>query len=228
MSNSWTDGTKNILANKYHHFDENVQKTKRSSPCFPCWFAFRYQAVACRHLAGQSSVRTGKTVWPRSPLPLWGVPDGSKSCEASPSPGPHPKGLWVLQGSEAVEAGSGFQVENLMGPEGCIHPGKPAEGRLCTGSAAYLNKGTNTLVNAAQRWHTNDSRYWFTEKHATITCVFRLRLPFVYVLFCSSFLPTIKEKKQKALSKNMTMQNKIQQVIMMLNYSRWVMYQWKW
>lgn len=25
--NSWTDGTKNLLANKYHHFDEYLQKT---------------------------------------------------------------------------------------------------------------------------------------------------------------------------------------------------------
>lgn len=53
-----------------------------------------------------------------------------------------------------------------MGPEGCIHPGRPAEDRLCTGSAAYLNEGTDMLANAAQRGH--DSGYYFTEEHLPV------------------------------------------------------------
>ncbi len=156
MSNSWTDGTKKILANKYH-FDEYLQKMKRS--VFAGWLAFRYQSAACRHWAGQSSVRTGRTAWSRSPPPLWWAPDGLESCEVSwfLTPRLCPTGLWVLQGSGTGKAGSGFQLENLVGPEGCIHPGRPAEGRLKTGSAAYLNKGTNTLVNKAQWGHTNNT-----------------------------------------------------------------------
>lgn len=156
-------------------------------------------------MTGQSSVRTGKTAWPRSPPPLWGALDGSESCEASPSPGPRPADLWVLQGFGAVEAGLGFQLQNLMRAEGCIHPRRPAEGRLCTGSAAYLNKETDMLVNAAQRWHTNDKRMLiYRELRNNYLCL-QNQTSICWLWWCSLLfqfpVKGFKQNVRKALSK---------------------------
>lgn len=126
------------------HFDKYLQKVQS----FFCSLVnlVKSPAVSSQWCRPLGWVHTGRRALTRWPLPQSGAPGGSESFVEAPRLAPG--GLWGPQYCAAAGCLPALWLCCCLPlwPKGCSHPGRPAEGRTCTGPAACLQRRQTCLL----------------------------------------------------------------------------------